>query len=145
MNHIPVLNQDMCCHRFLDYFTAGSKLPKFGSTAGDSELLTNYKPVRILKDAFVIYKNTPFPACAWRQTTKTLKSSRYLNRILSYLLYARHCCIYVEFLYCPEHRSCQGVSRKIWFPHDKGADKRKTLYLLTTGLHELGLPFVFHA
>jgi hypothetical protein len=59
MNHIPVLNQGICCHRldwFLDYFTAGSKLLKFTSTEGDSELLTNYQPVRILKDAFVVYQ-----------------------------------------------------------------------------------------
>jgi hypothetical protein len=49
----------MYCHRldwFLDYFTAGFKLHKFCSTERDSELLTNYEPVRILKDAFMVYQ-----------------------------------------------------------------------------------------
>jgi hypothetical protein len=62
MNHIPVLNHGICCHRldwFLDYFTAGSKLHKFGSTEGDSEPLTNYNSVRILKAAFVVYQKHP--------------------------------------------------------------------------------------
>jgi len=59
LNHIPVLNQGMYCHRldwFLDYFTTGSKLHKFGSAERDSELLTTYEPVGILKDAFVVYQ-----------------------------------------------------------------------------------------
>jgi hypothetical protein len=59
LNHIPVLSQDISCHRldwFLEYFTTGCKFHKFGSTECDSELLTNYELVRILKDAFVVYQ-----------------------------------------------------------------------------------------
>ena len=53
----------MCCHRlvwFLEYFTKGSKLHKFGSTERESELLTNYQPVSILKDVFVVYQKHLF-------------------------------------------------------------------------------------